>query len=176
MKYMITAFLLCFTLTQSISQPQHKVSTYLFGQYGQTLYDRTKNNNLRSLGLGLQTFFNTKTLFRPSIELTGDFIYLDDKVLRTNADDSEIKSVTSMVTLFAGTAFHPAKNIYFSVLAGPGFVSGRFLPGIKPSLGFYFDKNQKASAKISYINIFNRYQRTGKDYGLLSFAFGFKLF
>ena len=175
-------FLVLFTffmLTQSFGQTQRKISTYLLTQYNSTIYDYTKGNNPWGIGLGLQAFLNNKTKFKPTIELTGDIYLEDDKVLRLNPDGSIPKSdnsVGGMVNLFAGSSFHPTSNIYLSFVAGPSFISGQTLLGIKPSFGFYFSKNQKWTGKVSYINVFNRTNVTKEDFGSLSLAIGLKLF
>lgn len=172
-------FLLCFVLTQTFGQTVKRVSTYLFTQYNNTLYDITKGNNSWGVGLGLQTFFNNRTKFKPTIELTGDIYLEDDKVLRLNADGTvpaNYNDVRGMVNLFVGTSFNPTKNMYLSFVAGPSFISGQTMLGIKPSIGFYFSKSQKWTGKISYINIFNRDKITKEDFGSLSLAIGLKLF
>lgn len=64
--------LLIFITLPAFSQVQRKVSVYLFTQYNKTLYDRTKGNNPWGYGLGLQATLNTKTMFKPTIEITGD--------------------------------------------------------------------------------------------------------
>ena len=176
MQRIITAFLLCFTLTYTFGQAQKKVTTYLSGEYNKTIYDRTLGNNPWGIGLGLQTFFNNKTKFKPTIELTADIYLLDDKVFRMNTDGTQIPDVRGMVNLFAGTSFHPIPTIYLSLLTGPSFVGGQTLLGIKPSVGFYFSKSQKWTGKISYINIFNRDKTTNEDFGSLSLSVGLKLF
>ena len=179
MQKVITTFLLCFILTQTFGQTQRKVSTYLFTQYNNTMYDRTKGNNPWGVGIGLQTFFSNKTKFKPTIELTGDIYLMDNKVLKLNSDGSvpiNYNDVRGMVNLFVGTSFKPTKNIYISFVAGPSFISGQTMLGIKPSLGFYFTKSQKWTGKISYINIFNRDKTTKEDFGSLSLAIGLQLF
>lgn len=166
-------------LTQSFGQTQRKVSAFLQTQYNSTLYDYTKGNNPWGIGLGLQAFLNNKTKFKPTIELTGDIYLEDDKVLRLNSDGSIPKndnSVSGMVNLFAGSSFHPTQSVYLSFVAGPSFISGQTLLGIKPSVGFYFSKNHKWTGKVSYINIFNRTQATNEDFGSLSLAIGLRLF
>ena len=171
--------LLCFIVMQSFGQKQRKISTYLVAQYNHTLYDYTIGNNPWGTGLGLQCFFNNKTKFKPTIELTGDIYLEDDKVLRLNPDGSIPKNnndVRGMVNLFGGSSYHPAQNIYLSFTAGPSFISGQTLLGIKPSFGFYFSKTQKWTGKISYINIFNRTKIPKEDFGSLSLAIGVKLF
>lgn len=169
----------CFLLTQGFGQTQRKVSAFLSTQYNSTLYDYTKGNNPWGIGLGLQAFLNNKTKFKPTIELTGDIYLEDDKVLRLNPDGSIPKndnSVGGMVNLFAGSSFHPTQSVYLCFVAGPSFISRQTLFGIKPSVGFYFSKNQKWTGNVSYINIFNRTQETKEDFGSLSLAIGLKLF
>jgi hypothetical protein len=163
-------------LTQTFGQTQRKVSTYLLTQYNNTMYDVTKGNNPWGVGLGLQTFLNNKTMFKPTIELTGDIYFVDDKVFRTDSNGNQLNAVGGMVNLLFGTSFNPKKNIYLSFVAGPSFISGQTLIGIKPSIGFYFTKSQKWTGKISYINIFNRGKTIKKDFGSLSFTVGLKLF
>ena len=176
MQRFVTTFLLCFIFTHTFGQTQKKVITYLSIQYNKTIYDRTIGNNPWGIGLGLQTFFNNKTKFKPTIELTGDIYLEDDKVFRTDPIGTEIADVRGMVNLFAGTSFHPTPTIYLSFLTGPSFVGGQTLLGIKPSFGFYFSESKKWTGKISYINIFNRDKTTNEDFGSLSLAIGFKLF
>ena len=88
----------------------------------------------------------------------------------------EIESIGSMVNLFGGSVFNPNQNSSISFLAGPGFINGNTLLGIKPSFGFYFSKSQRWKGKMSYINIFKRDKQTKKDFGTLSFAIALKLF
>ncbi len=179
MQKFVATFLFCFVLTQSFSQTQRKASTYLLMQYNKTLYDYTAGNNPWGIGLGIQTFFNKNTKFKPTVELTGDIYLEDDKVFRSNPDGTFPESgneVGGMVNLFAGSSFHPNENIYLSLLAGPSFISGQTLLGIKPSVGFYFSKNQKWIGKLSYINVFNRVKIVNEDFGSLSLAIGLRLF
>jgi hypothetical protein len=176
MQKVITTFLLCFILTYSFGQAQKKISTYLLTQFNATLFDVTKGNNPWGVGLGLQTFLTNKTRFKPTIELTGDIYLQDDKVFRTDSTGTPLNDVRGMVNLFIGTSFNPTKNIYLSVVAGPSFISGQTLLGIKPSLSLYFTKSQRWTGKISYINIFNRGNAIKKDFGSLSLAVGLKLF
>ena len=100
----------------------------------------------------------------------------DDKVLRTDASGNQLNDVRGMVNLFLGSSFNPTKAICLSVVAGPSFISGQTLLGIKPSFGFYFSKSQRWTSKISYINIFDRGKTTKQDFGSLSLTIGVKLF
>ena len=175
MQKIASTFLLLSVLIQSFGQTQRKVTTYLLAQYNKTIYDRTIGNNPWGVGLGLQTFFNNKTKFTPTIELSGDIYLEDDKVYRMNVDGTPINDVRGMVNLFVGTSFNPTRNIYLSFLGGPSFISGQTWLGIKPSFGFYFSKSQKWTGKISYINIFNRDRKAKEDFSSLSLAVGLKL-
>jgi len=175
MQKTLTTLLCYFILLQSFGQSQRKVSLYLSTQYNHTLYDYTIGNNPGGFGLGLQSFFNNKTKFKPTVELTGD-VYPVTKVLILNPDGSIANHVGSMVNFFIGSSFHPTPNIYLSFIVGPSFISGQTLFGIKPSFGFYFSETHKLTVKVSYINIFNRTKSVNEDFGSLSFAIGLKLF
>ena len=171
--------LLIFITLPAFSQVQRKVSVYLFTQYNKTLYDRTKGNNPWGYGLGLQATLNTKTMFKPTMEITGDLYQDGDKVLRLNPDGSfptKDNTVNEMVNLFAGATCAPIPEIYTTLVAGPSFIGSKTLLGIKPSIGFYFSKSQRVTAKLSYLNIFNRDKLSGKDFGSLSIGLGIKLF
>ncbi len=176
MKKFVATILLSFILAQSFSQTNHKVSTYLQGQFNKTIYDRTIGNNPWGMGLGLQVFFNNNSKFKPTIDLTADAYLEDDKVYNIDADGKEIPTVRGMVNVFAGASFQPTKTMYVSLVTGPSFVSGQTLLGLKPSFGFYFSKNQKCTGKVSYINVFNRDKTTKQDFGSISLSLGFKLF
>ena len=179
MQKIITSILFIFIMAKVFSQSQRKVSAYLETQYNYTLYDYTANNNPWGIGLGLQGYFNNKTKFKPTIELTGDLYLEDDKVLRLNPDGSipeSGSSIETMVNFFAGTSFHPNDHMYVSFVAGPSFIGEQTLLGIKPSFGFYFSKNQRWTGKVSYINIFKRAKIAQEDFGSVSLAVGFKLF
>ena len=151
-------------LTQAFGQASKKVTIFLLTQYNKTISDRTIGNNPWGIGLGLQTFFNNKSKFKPSIELTADIYLENDKVLRLNVDGSPINDVQGMVNLFAGASYNPIKNIYVSLVAGPGFINSQVLIGVKPSLGFYFPKTHRWTGKLSYINIFNRDKTTKENF------------
>jgi hypothetical protein len=176
MQKAIILVLLCFSLTDIFSQTSKKVVGYLFGQYDKTLYDRTVPNNPWGMGLGLQSFFNNNSTLKVTADLTADAYLEDDKVLRTNSDSAAIADVGGVINLFAGISYHPEQLFYLSIVTGPSFVSSRILLGLKPSIGFYFSQNHKLTAKISYINIFNRDKTTQQDFGSLSFSIGTKIF
>ena len=176
MQKIILTFLISLMLTQAFGQASKKVTIFLLTQYNKTISDRTIGNNPWGIGLGLQTFFNNKSKFKPCIELTADIYLENDKVLRLNFDGSPINDVQGMVNLFVGASYNPIKNIYVSLVAGPSFINSQVLIGVKPSLGFYFPKTHRWTGKLSYINIFNRDKTTKENFSSFSFAVGIKLF
>ena len=175
MQKFITTSFLCFILTQSPGQTQRKSALYLQAQYNQTLYDATRGNNPWAIGLGLQLFFNNTSKLKPTIELTADAYLEDDKVLRLHTDGTPMNDLGGMVNLFGGASYHPTKIIYMSFVAGPSFVGGQTLLGIKPSIGFHFSPSRKWTGKISYINVFNRDKKIKEDFGSISLSLGRKL-
>ena len=176
MRKPLTTLLCYFCLIQGFGQSQRKVSTYLSIQYNHTRDDYTKSANPGGIGLGLQTFFNNRGKFKPTLELTADGYPGGTKELSFTPDGKIANDVVSMVNLFGGASFHLSKNMYLSFIAGPSFIGGETLFGIKPSLGFYFSETKRWTGKISYINIYNRTKSVDQDFGSLSFAFGVRLF
>lgn len=158
------------------AQTSRKVSLNLEAQYNNTIADITKGNNPWGAGLGLQLFYNNHSPFKLALEGTADAYLVDDKVLRLYPDGSSIPSIGGFVSLLAGVSYNPVKPVYLSFLAGPSIVVGHTLFGIKPSLGFYFSPKQKWSGKLSYINIFNREPKSGKDFSSFSVGVGVRLF
>jgi hypothetical protein len=173
---MVLTLVFFFFWTAGYSQAEKKISVYLLTQYNKTIVDQTKGNNPWGVGLGLQALFNNHTKFKPTVELTGDVYLENDKVGRLYSDGTDLPEVGAMTNLFAGASFFPSGNIYLSFLAGPSFINGETLFGIKPSLGFYFSKSKKWTFTASYINIFNRGYATGEDFGSISLAIGFRVF
>ncbi len=149
---------------------------YLEGQYNQTISDVTKGNNPWGMGLGLQMFFRQTAVIGPAVELTADAYLMDDKVYRMYLDGTPIGTVRAMINVFAGASVRPLRNVYVSFLAGPSFVGGQTVLGLKPSLGFYFSSNQKVTGKISYINVLKREERAKQNFRSVSFALGVRLY
>jgi hypothetical protein len=175
MQKLLSTILLCSILAHAVGQTQRKTSLYFEGQYNQTISDVTKGNNPWGMGLGLQMFFRQTSVFRPSVELTANAYLMDDKVYRMYLDGTPIGTVGGMINVFAGASVYPIRNAYVSFLAGPSFVGGQTLLGLKPSLGFYFSSNQKVNGKISYMNVLKREERAKQNFTSVSFALGVRL-
>ena len=127
------------------------------------------------MGLGLQMFFRQTSIIKPTVELTADAYLMDDKVYRMYLDGTPIGTVGGMINVFAGASVHPIRNAYLSLVAGPSFVGGQTLLGLKPSVGLYFSSSQKVTGKISFINILKREERAKQNFTSVSFALGVKL-
>ena len=164
-----------FILTNSFSQNTKRVMLFLAPEVSPTLSDRTKANNLTGIGLGFQLTVNTKTKFSPTINITDDFAFLDDKVFRTNSDGTEMLSLENVLKLFVGTNFNFTEAFYISLLAGPSFINGETLAGIKPSIGFYLPKTKRLTATVGYTTIFNRNSGQKENYTSLNFSIGLRL-
>jgi len=162
------------------AQTQNKISAYLSPQQSLTIYDRTEGNNPWSIGLGFQTLYNNRTRFKPAIELTVDGAIADDKIYRTDSHGQEVQDADVVINLFAGTAFNFSQQLYISFLCGPSFINSNTHFGIKPSIAYYFSKNQRFGLRAYYVNIFNRepnYEETKmQDFGSIGLAFNIKLF
>lgn len=160
-------------------QSQKRLSGYLMAQYNNTLYDYTLGNNPWGFGLGFRGFYNNKTKFKPTLDFTSDIYMEDDKVFRSAPNGifpETDNTVRSMTNLFIGASYQPIPDIYLSVVAGPSFIKKERLFGIKPTVGFYFSKSKQLTARISYVNIFNRTKIVDEDFGSLSVGVGIKLF
>ena len=171
----LATFLFIFLIQKSFCQPA-KFSTYLQVQYTNTLSDQTKNNNPWSLGAGVQLVLNNQYKLKPIAELTIDGYFEDDKVLRITSDGKEFERVNTTVNFLAGMAYHPTQQVFLSFAAGPGLINKQTLLCIKPSIGLFFNSNQKFSGRFSYINVFNRGQFSKEDFSSISISLSTRLF
>ena len=172
----LTTVLISLILAPTLGQAQTKLSVYLDPEFSQTLKDRAKDNNLRGVGVGLEAFLKTKTHFSPLLNIIDDFVFLNDKVYRTNNNGTEIESIENVLNIFVGTSYAPIDNFYMSFSGGPSFINGQILIGVKPAIGFFISNSKRLKVKISYTNIFNRNSGEKQNYSSLSFAVGLKLF
>jgi hypothetical protein len=176
MKKIFPLVFIFFCTTNTKGQNTRKINTFLTTQFNNTINDVTIGNNPWAIGIGIQSFINNKTKFRPTIEITRDAYLTDDKVFITDNFGKELNTVESMTNIFMGTSFNVKNNAYISFTVGPSFLGEQTLFGIKPSVGYYFSKNKKFAAKVSYINIFNRGKIIKENFTSWNIAFGIKLF
>jgi len=176
MKKIFFSLILLLLLLNTQAQTQRKISANLITQFNTTLYDVTTQYNSGSIGAGLQLFYNNKTKFKPTVECSIDVYLGHSDVAIFGPDGKLMDGVENMKTIFGGIAYQPSRIIYLSLTTGPSFINGKTLLGIKPSVGFYFTQQQRGTFRISWINIFDRYSLTKKDFGSISFALGFKFF
>ncbi len=172
----LAAIVLCLMVKQSFGQEQRKTALYLQGQYNQTLYDVTRLNNPRGMGLGLQLFLPHTPVLKSTIDLTADAYLGGYKVMYLDADGAGINDIGSMINFFAGGAYQPTRSVYLSFVGGPSFLGGVVKLGVKPAVGFYLSSNQKWMGKLAYINIFNRENKIKEDFGSVSLSLGVRLY
>ena len=175
MQKLLSTLFFSFIFLLSTAQ-ERKVSVLLNGQFTGTLYDLSAGNNPWALGVGLQGYYNNRSKFSPTIDITADIYLQDDKVLRLNPDGTFPEDLGGVLNLFGGIAYSPKSRIYFSFVMGPSIMTYRTCFGIKPSFGFYFSEKKRWTGKISYINIFNRDKESGHDFMSVSFTVGVRLY
>jgi hypothetical protein len=156
-------------------QKQKKVSAYADFHVNATQYDRTLSNNAGGFGIGLQTFINIKSKFRPGIEFNSD-AFGGTKELYLTPDGKPIyaKSVTGNILI--GSSYPITKRFYINVAGGPSFFNSQVHFTVKPAIGFYFPASQLLVAKISHTHVFQRDAISNESFGFLNFAIGIKLF
>jgi len=147
MKILVLSMALQFILPQIFAQKQRSVSLYIDLHVNKTIYDRTFSNNSAGFGFGAQAFINTKTKFKPDIEINGD-IFGGTKQLFLTLDGKHIYAKDGVSNILVGATYHPSSNYYVEFNLGPTFLNSNTYLGIKPIIGFYF-LNQRITTKIS---------------------------
>jgi hypothetical protein len=165
--------LVCFISVQGFGQ---ELSGFLWGRINSTVYDKTIENNTNGFGLGVQAFLDTKSNFKPTLEMTWDLYPKFRKLLILAPNGDPVESKIGVLSFFAGTSFHPVRIGYISFLAGPCFINRKAYLGIEPSLGIYFSRDQRWSGKISFRNVFQNDQSSTRDFGVVSVGIAVKLF
>jgi len=180
MKKFLMFIFICFTTPEIFAQKQDKISGYFLLDYNTTLYDRTLGNNPSGVGVDAQVMVNTKTIFKPLIEINAQGSLEDDDVLRVTENREAVPDARGIINVFAGSAFKFSNCFYFSFDMGPSLIDSNTYFGIKPSCNFYFSKRKRITAQVFYLNIFNRalnYAETKKeDFGSIGLGIGIKLF
>ena len=175
MQKLISIIFTCFIVLQTSGQTKHTVSIYIQFQNNLSVYDRTITNNASGIGAGIQIFLNTKTKLKPTLEITGD-VFGGTKELYLTGDGKPIYGKDGVYNFFVGASYAFSKNFYTALSVGPSLLDKDPYFTVKPSAGFYFFKNQRCTAKISFINIFQRDEISNQSFGYLSFSAGIKLF
>jgi hypothetical protein len=175
LKKILPAIFFSFVALFSFSQ-ERKISVLFNTQYTGTIDDVTKDNNPWAMGVGVQSYFNNNSRFRPTLDITADIYLEDDKVMRYYPDGTVMDDLGGVVSVFAGAAYFLGNRTYVSFVMGPGFTEGQTNFGIKPSFGFYFSERKRWTGKISYINLFNRDNRYGQDFTSISFTLGVRIY
>ena len=163
----------CFIAIQIFGQQERKVAFYLNFQVNNSIYDRIQHNS-RGFGPGLEILLNTNSKFKPILESSWDiFLISKDMVF---IDGKELVKKPKAPGIYIGTSYHPLNKLYFAFTLGPSFINSDVYLGIKPCIGFYFDKKQRFTAKLSLTNIFQRDEASKEPFGYMSLGIGIKLF
>ena len=156
-------------------QAQQGVALYLSFQGNKTVTDRTLSNNSGGVGLGIQALLNTKTAFKPMLEINGDY-FGGTKELYMTTDGKIIKSKNEVVGIYAGPSFQPAGRLFFATTAGASFYNNKTHFGVRPSAGLFLSKNKKWLAKASYNLVFQRDDMGNEKFGYAGFGLAGNLF
>jgi len=170
----VLTILISFCAFYSTAQVQKKFLLYLFPQFTNTISDATLGNNPRAWGIGLDGIYNNKTMFKPMLELSYNFFFYDDDVLRYLPSGEILESINGWTSLLAGLSVQPIREVFVSFLAGPSFINGVTLWEIKPAAGFCFPKNERWQARFSYNKVFKR--ENNQDFTSWSISLGIRLF
>ncbi|MEP7109262.1 MAG: hypothetical protein ABI760_14810 [Ferruginibacter sp.] len=164
-----------FIATNSFSQTNRKVSTFLSFQVNSTVHDRTQTNNSGGAGFGLQTFLNTTTRFKPTVEVNAN-LFAGTKEMYLTADERPIYAKSSVASVYIGSSFHLTDRLFIATTFGPTFYNAATYFGIRPSIGFYPSQSKKWIAGASFTNVYQRDDISNETFGYLSFALALKLF
>lgn len=170
----------CFILFTSIAtncfcQTDRKLSAFLSFQVNKTLYDRTISSNSGGIGFGLQTNLNTKTWFKPTLEVNAD-AFGGTKEFYTTLDGKPIYAKSEVFSAYIGAFIQPAGKLSIATTFGPSFYNTKTYLGIRPSICYYPSKSKKWTAKGCFTNIFQRDDVSNESFGYFSFALALKLF
>lgn len=166
---------LLFIAFHCFGQNQHKISGYIDFHINKTIYDRTLSNNAGGFGAGLQVFINTKTKFRPGIEISSD-AFGGTKELYLTSDGRPIYAKDVVSNILLGSEYRVSEKLYLNTSAGPCFFNSAIYLAIKPAIGIFFPGNQRLVAKISLTHVFQKDAISNASFGFVNFGIGVKLF
>lgn len=139
------------------------------------MYDRTTTNNSGGFGFGLQTFLNTKTRLRPTLEVNAD-LFAGTKEGYLTTDGQFIDGKSGVAGIYLGPSFQATEKLFIATTFGSSFYNATANFGVRPSVGFVPFNNKKLLAKASFTNVFQRDEISNESFGYFSFALALKLF
>ncbi|RYE50248.1 MAG: hypothetical protein EOP48_20095 [Sphingobacteriales bacterium] len=180
MKIIATILLTSLLYSYGQAQSNKKINGFLLAQYNRTVYDYNPEINSWGMGLTFSSQLNTNTRFKPVLEISGDIYLADDltKQLIFPPPFHDLlppdSSIDFVVNIFGGSSYRISNKFYTTLLGGPSLIDGKIYLGVKPSVGFYFSKDQKFVGRLSFTNIFNRIHN--QDFGSIELSFGRRIF
>jgi len=137
-----------------------------------SVYDRImKNANGVGFSIGLQ--INTLKRIKPLFEVNADF-FMNSAVL-VFENGNELVKKGSVPSILCGTKYQLLDRLFFSGEIGPGIIKSKAFIVIKPSLGYYIDKNQRLSVKMSLTHIFENDNAGDKPFGYINLGLVFRI-
>ena len=131
-------------------------------------------NKANGFGSSVGIQINSWQSIKPLLEVSGDFFAnAADLVYQ---DGHELVKKGGVPSILLGTKYQFFERLYLTAEIGPGWIESKVFLVIKPSLGYYIDKNQRLSAKISLTNIFENDDAGNKPFGYINLGLVFRIF
>ena len=156
------------------SQKERKISICASLHADKTIYDnKFYSYKTAYTGLGLQSFMNTKSLIKPTLELTADLF----TVPQAGPADEPLKPKKIIVPgFYIGPSFQITDRLFLSTTLGTSIYSKQAHFGLRPSVWFAPSKRKNWAVKLSFTNVFQEHTvYSSKDFGYLSFGLNFQL-
>lgn len=118
-------FILCLTslcAQQILAQTNNPISAYAGLHNTITFKDQTRGNNPWGTGAFAIAYWNTGLIFRPQIEVSGDWFLADDKVGRPTPFDGVYPRMERIVNVMGGVEIQFNKLISAGLVIGPSYI------------------------------------------------------
>lgn len=168
-------------LFQSFGQTTSKIAID-FSSYGvKMLYDKAAPDNSQffwlnkylpmGIGAEVSTYYHNHSGFSPQLDLSFTGFSYNYYSFR---NDSWRKNNT--LNIFLGPSYHFTNNLSLSYTVGISIMSSQECFGMKPEIKYSFGKNNKVKIKLSFTNIFPKYDGEVEPFGYLGLGIGYRLF
>jgi hypothetical protein len=174
MKNIFVLISICCLSSLASGQTKAKTSLYLSTYSDIPIYNLDILNNPIGGGIGIVFLINSKTNFKPKLDLNFN------RFLNTHIvyDEPTSKTVIEkgITCLFIGSSYSCGMRFDFSLVAGICFYNSDMSLGLKPSVGLYLDKKQQFMTELSLTNIFKTSSTSDGPFGYLNLGFRVKIY
>jgi hypothetical protein len=125
-------------------------------------------------GIGVEIDAKLQSKFKPFIGFNWD--YFPGSEVLVDVEGETVPDTRSIPSLFIGIAYQPSNKFWVSLEGGPSFIPSQTYFSLKPTIGYYFDNNQRLGVDFSLTNIFNLDVANDGSYGYMSLGLMIKLF